>query len=331
MIRGATICLSLTLLFLGAPSYAQGQEQVNSDLLRACLSAAPSPSLDALCHDVVVGIELLQPEIGIVLAGGSPVLGTASPLGAKFRFIPRAQLGGRISFVVAELPDIINYPDEPGAPVGTVSFLLPAPQLDVDVGLFSGLNVTETLGGFLAVELLGSLTSVILPSGAGFVNDATGLGLGARLGLLRESFTAPGISVSATYKWIGRIQFGDVTRGDDGQFGLDMRVSSFRGGLSKSFSAIGLALTLGYDNYDSDVDFGVAGASGDLIPVVPEGDPLQFDSWRWSAFVDVTYIVLYFHFVAELGWGEAAALTVSSGDEITSGNLFGAIGIRITL
>jgi len=324
------MALLLVVSGLLTPVPARGQTG-DPDLLEACESAGLPPGQLARCRDVVTAVHLLQPELGMALAGGNPVLGTASPIGTKFRFMPRIYLGGRINFIWAAIPNVLEYPDDPAAALATREFSVPMPQLDVSVGLFDGWRLGSTLAGLGSVEILGSLGAMILPAGEGFENDATGLGLGARIGLIRESFTAPGLSLSGEYQWTGRIRHGRVTNGDDAQFGMDLSATSFRMGLSKSFVAIGLALTIGWDHYQSDVDLGVADADGTLIAVVPGDNRVSLSEDRWSAAVDVSYIVLFLNIAAELGWQETGRYTTSRGDEVKSGNFFSAIGIRVSL
>jgi len=319
------VCLSLV-----TPASARGQTG-DPDLLEACESAGLPAGQLARCRDVVTSVQLLQPELGMALAGGNPVLGTASPIGTKFRFIPRIYLGGRINFVWAAIPNVLEYPDDPAAALATREFSVPMPQLDVSVGLFEGWRLGSTLTGLGSVEIIGSLGAMILPAGEGFENDATGLGLGARIGLIRESFTAPGLSLSGEYQWTGRIRHGSVADGDDAQFGMDLSATSFRLGLSKSFVAIGLALTVGWDHYQSDVDIGLADADGTLVAVVPADNRLSLSDDRWSVAVDVSYIVLFLNIAVELGWQGKERFITSRGDEITSGSFFSAIGIRVSL
>jgi hypothetical protein len=323
--------LATVICGLATPILLAAQDGIDSNLSARCLAESPSAAELALCRDAAAAIQLVQPELGLAAAGGNPVLGTASPIGTKFRFIPRVFFGGRINFVWAQLPDIIDFPDAPDQPVGTRDFSIVSPQLDLSVGVFDGLKLGSTLGGFASVELLGSLGPLILPAGEGFRNDVTAFGLGGRIGILRESFTAPGISLSAEYQWTGRIQYGSVTGGSDAQFGMDLSISSFRAGLSKSFVAIALAFTLGWDRYQSDVDLLITDSAGGPVPIIPAESRASLTSNRWSAFVDVSYIVLFLNIVAELGWQQNATLTTSSGGELTSGNFFGSIGIRASL
>ncbi len=323
---------TLVLVGLALLSPAGGHAQTGDpDLLEACQNAGLPAGQLARCRDVVTSLQLLQPELGMALAGGNPVLGTASPIGTKFRFIPRIYLGGRISFVWAAIPDVLDYPEDPTASLATRDFSVPMPQLDLSVGVFDGWRLGSTLSGLGSVEILGSLGAMILPAGEGFENDATGLGLGARIGLIRESFTAPGLSLSGEYQWMGRIRHGRVANGDDAQFGMDLSATSFRLGLSKSFVAIGLALTIGWDHYQSDVDLGVADDDGNLVAVVPNDDRMSLSEDRWSAVVDVSYIVLFLNIAAQLGWQESGRYVTSRGDELTSGNFFSAIGMRVSL
>lgn len=309
------------------------QERLDAALLGRCQMAALDGGAGLLCENAVASIQLLQPELGLLLAGGNPVLGTASPVGTKFRWMPRFQFGGRISFAWAEIPDIRVAPGE-AAGAGTRSFAMAMPQLDLSVGVFDGLRIGKTLGGFGAVEVVGSLSTLILPDGEGFEEAATGLGLGARIGLLRESFTAPGLSVTGMYKRFGHVEYGRERSGET-NFGLDMETASFRFGLSKSFVSFGLGLTLAYDSYWSDVDLAVAraGLVGLDAPVVviPEAEPLELQTERWSAFLDVSYIVLFFSVTAELGWQEEAGLATSNGHDLEAGNLFTTIGVRLSI
>lgn len=320
------------LLSVAAPSgELKAQDQPDAALLARCEAADLEPAQRPLCRDAAISLELLQPEFGLALASGNPVLGTASPIPGRFRFLPRFHIGGRVSFAPVTVPNTLDFSSGNAGSGGRLDFTLFAPQVDLSVGIFEGAQLGSTLDGFASIELLASLTAVVTPAGEGFQNDATGYGLGARVGLLRESFIAPGISFSALYKWFGRIRQGDLSAGQDARVGLDMRVASLRAGISKSFAALGLAITLGYDSHWSDVSLALRDPSLGETTVVAEDAPLELQSERFSAFVDFSYIVVFANFVAELGWQEAQDLVTSTGDEITSGNLFGSIGIRFTL
>ena len=331
MRASATWALALAALLVAGPAAAQSG--LDTKLAGRCTAVGLAQGTGSLvlCRDAVASAQLLQPELGLLLTGGNPVLGTASPIVTKFRGMPRFQFGGRIGFAWAEIPDVL-VPPQDAATAGTRSFVMAGAQLDVSVGLFDGVRLGSTASGLGAIELLGSLGTLLLPNGEGFAHAASGFGLGARVGILREGFTPPGISVSGLYKRFGRVQYGDGAT----ELGLDMQAAAFRAGISKSFVAFGLAFTVAYDSYWSDVDLQVIVPDGmqqaaDTLTVIPRDAPLELHSDRWSAFLDVSYIVLFLNITAELGWQERAGLITSNGHDVSSGKLFTAIGLRLTL
>ncbi|UCC82718.1 MAG: hypothetical protein JSW46_17360 [Gemmatimonadota bacterium] len=331
--RRAILVLAVSALVLANPAPARGQESLDPGLIDLCQDAfLPDTNGYDLCHDAVASAQLLQPQLGMLLSGGNPVLGTASPIGTKFRFMPRFNIGGRVGFGRAAIPDLLDYPENRGDPTGSRSFSITVAQLDLSVGVFEGLRLGTTLGGLASVEVLASLAAIMLPDGAGFQGNATGVGLGARVGILRESFTAPGISISGMYKWHGRVDYGDTAEGDAASFEMDMEALSLRAGLSKSFVSFGLALTLGYDSYWSDLAFVISPPpAGPPVALPADAGTVGLQTERWSAFLDFSYIVLYFNIVAEVGWQEEEGLTSSREDEFESGNFLGSLGIRLTL
>lgn len=334
-VRWRLVAAALVTLWGVLP--ADGAAQDGPKLADRCLLSLLDPVSVQLCRDAAAAVQALQPEAGMLMVGGNPVLGTASPLGTRFRFMPRLNVGLRINLVSLDLPDVIDYPDDPVLPADQLGLAVPMPQLDLSVGVFDGFELVPSMTGLAAVELLGSASFLILPGDEGFQDDATAYGIGARIGLLRESFVAPGLSLSILRKWIDRVQFGDVAGGDDAQFGTDLRVWSFRAGVSKSFLVFGLAAGLGYDDYESDVDLAIRSPSP-LLPtpdgalvIISEDEPAGLESDRWSGWLNASYILLFLNFVAEIGWQERESVPLSTGDEIESGNLFGAIGIRLSL
>ena len=322
--------LAMVSLLLPAPLSAQ--TGIDENFAARCASSSLPASLAlGLCQDAGVAVGTLLPEAGMALVGGNPVLGTASPPGRRFRSVPRMNIGGRLNFSFVDLPDVMTFPASPAEELGNLDFLLPAAHLDVSVSVFDGFDLATTLGGFAAVELMGSLGAMIYPAGEGFRNDAAGLGLGARIGVLRESFTAPGISVSIYRKWHGSVGFGNVSRGDDAEVNFDLDAWSFRAGLSKSFVSFALGFTLGWDSFSSDVELSLRQSDGTIVTVAAEDTPIEVGTDRWSAYVDFAYVVLFFNVVAEVGWQEGQNMTTSTGDEFEGGNLFASLGLRVSL
>src|SRR5690606_2935207 len=81
--------------------------------------------------------------------------------------------------------------------------------LDGAAGVFRGFSPLPTVGGVGSLDVLAGIGLVFPPTGAGFRGGSKGTwALGARLGILRESFTFPGVSVTGMYRRFGRVQIG---------------------------------------------------------------------------------------------------------------------------
>ncbi|HSJ10798.1 MAG TPA: hypothetical protein VK928_12820, partial [Longimicrobiales bacterium] len=175
--------------------------------LRAQCTAASRDPVRAFCENVADAATMLQPRVGIALSGGNPVPGTASTLGMRLGSMPRISLTARVTAADVDLPAVERMTDS-----ADVSFPVGSIAADVSVGLFSGVSLLPTVGGFGSIDLLGSVGIIPLPRGEGFDNSAPlTWAAGARVGILRESFTAPGVSVSMMYRRLGDVTFGDST------------------------------------------------------------------------------------------------------------------------
>ena len=96
-----------------------------------------------------------------------------------------------------------------------------APQLSLAVGLLDGFSIIPTVGGVLSLDVFATAGTVKLPDSKGFQGGASQLGLGVNVGLLRESFTMPGLSVSVAKRVLGETQLGSRAAGDAIEVRLD--------------------------------------------------------------------------------------------------------------
>jgi hypothetical protein len=240
---------------------------------------------------------------------------------------------------------------------------VPAISGTVSVGVFPGVSLAPTLGGFGAIDLLGTATYVPfdLAKDGTFdeASSTTAWGVGGRVGILRESLVTPGVSVSVMYRNLGEVAFGQVCPGtevaifgdtdprrgcvgpdDLGEFHFDLSNWSTRAAVSKRFLGLGLTAGVGYDSFDSDGEIAfrsnqTVACPGGTCTVVYRFEDLKLDNSRWSAFADASFTLFIASVGAEVGW-------MSSGDRITgfpttsdfdpkSGTLFGSVGLRIGL
>jgi hypothetical protein len=210
------------------------------------------------CQKAIDLFRYMSPQLSAVLAGGNPTQGFAGTLGGLGHF----SLGVRGNGLNGSLPEMDRVvPNTRGArpdtytidtkPVGFIT-------ADLGIGLFKG-KMTSGFGSVDALvsasyvpEYTGNDVDVTVPSGS------IKLGFGAKLGLLRESSTRPGVSVSYLVRELPKV---DITgkSGEDRLFLNDVSVKtkSWRAVIGKSFFLLGAGAGFGQDSYDSNADITV--------------------------------------------------------------------------
>ena len=356
---------SVALGLAAAPVLAQ-----DGGLAAPCNDPRVPSSARENCVVVAQAVESAQPQLGILLAGGNPTLGTASTGGVRLGILPRVSATAKANLVFIHLPDILA--ESAGGAVQRLnsSVGIPAPALSgtASVGVFPGVSLLPTIGGVGAVDLLGTATWLPLSTfdsegfSRGDVPDFT-WGLGARVGLLRESFTTPGVSVSLMYRRLADLSYGDVcdspgsaqqtgsgsgytvaagpcgSSGDPGEFSMNLTDWSTRAAVSKRLLGLGLTVGVGYDRFGSDVGFGLrtscpTGTTGSTSCYARFSD-LSTKNSRWSGFVDGSFSILMATLAAEVGWLQGSdpiqGYPTSSDFDPGNGTFFGSVGLRIAL
>ena len=326
---------------------AAAQENINT----LCRDNVPAPYQDR-CAAVAQAVDAAQPQLGILMAGGNPILGTASTGGVRLGVLPRVSATARLNVVLARLPDIREIQTEDGTSV-TEQFDLPAPAIgaNVSIGLTQGFSVAPMIGGFGAVDLLGSVSVLPLEllGDDDFGENAFSWGAGARVALLRESFVAPGVSVSLMYRSMGEMSFGQVCEGtetsganphvcssggDFGEISFGLTNWSGRAAVSKRLIGFGVTAGVGYDKFETDADmaFRTPAVLGEQIY---RFDDVAVDNDRWSAFLDLSYTLLIGSLVAEVGWMQGSdpvpGFPSASDFDPNEGTFFGSLGARLSL
>jgi hypothetical protein len=289
------------------------------------------PLVAEYCYRVAEAIQIVQPRVGIALSGGNPVIGTASTLGMRLGAMPRISIGLRASAAAVEVGGIESLSDEE-----KMTFPVPAVNADVAVGLFSGFGLGPTVGGLGSIDLLGSVGTIPLPSGEGFDGSPFSWAAGARLGILRESFTAPGISVSGTYRKVGEIEYGDPELVSEDAYFLmdDLSAWSLRGTISKRLLALGLTAGAGYDRYNSAVQLIVDDPS-DVIDGQFELSTDELESSRTTFFGNVSLTMMILHLAGEFGWQSGGDPDFDDQPQaqteyLDKGGIYGSLALRLT-
>lgn len=313
--------LAAVALAAGRPAAAQDEVQA---LAMAC--AGGEANLAGPCLETALAVQAAHGLIGLAASGGPSLPGSSSTLGKRFDGMPRLGFSVRGGFVDASVPDALGPANGPAPEAGAFT---PSLQATVAAGVFQGFSTAPTVGGLLSVDLLATVSFVDVPGDRGFRDASKGLGLGVRIGVLRESFTLPGITLSATRRWMGETRLAEDA--DDGtRADVDLTVTSLRGTVGKTLANLDVLAGVGWDRHGSDVELRVRpqGAGG------PEGLTRAdgFASDRILFYGGVGYTFLVYQLSAEAGFArgfDAVPGRAGGGYDPTSGSPFLRLGFHL--
>jgi len=234
---------------VGSAAAAQTPERLRD----RCLTAGGAADV---CAATGVAARALAGDVGIAAGLGSEISGTASNLGERLGEAPRWSIGARGGVVRGSVPDLRS----PSA-AGEASYDAWTVQAEVGAGLFDGFRLRPGAGGFLALDVFGRAGFVLLAADEGFEGSVTAMTVGARIGILRESFSLPGVSLSASRRWIGDVILSDTVTGPV-RLAVDPAVTSIRATVGKDLFAWELMAGFGWDDYGATAGFLVPNGSG---------------------------------------------------------------------
>jgi hypothetical protein len=318
-VRARSVTL-IAAVFVLAGSFALPHHASAQGLREQCTGVIDDSSLP-YCRSLADAAVTLPARLAIAAAGGNPVFGTASTLGMRVPGSPRWSIALRSSVAPASLP-----------PIGGEQPLSPAPwsvNADVSVGLFNGFNLLPTIGGFGSIDVLGSIGVLSLPDDDFERSSPMTWALGTRVGILRESFTAPGVSVSAMYRSLADIEHGDSEFGPYFE-NTAQSVLSLRGTVGKRVLGLGLTAGVGYDRTTSDVR-AYFNEGFPEFPVFAELEENDVSFNRTSFFGNVSYTLLILNMAAEIGWQESGDRAPDAHEDTGKGGLFGGIAVRLAI
>ena len=257
-------------------------------------AACEGASAAAFCRTVAQGAEALLPVMVIAAEGGNPVPGTASTLGMRLTSMPRWTIGGRITVAQGTAPDLMTMVGDDPVQVVPAAF-----SADASVGVLPGWSPLPTVGGVGSLDLLfGGTVVPLLSSDEYGGSGGWGFATGARVGLLRESFTLPGVSVSGMYRILRDIKLGDDELGTTQSYiRSDLGIISARAAASKSIFLLNVTAGVGWDRMQGDVEMGYATL---LETVRVTAEDARID--RVTFFGELSYTLMVLNFVLSAGW-----------------------------
>ncbi|HYH82648.1 MAG TPA: hypothetical protein VEX86_22845 [Longimicrobium sp.] len=273
-------------------------------------------------------------QTGILAAGGNPVPGLESTRGITLGLIPRTTASLRVSAARQSLPDLRDGSDGEDRDATATAI-----RLGTATRLFEGFSAGP-VGGVGALDLL--LDAAYLPAAGQSREGAAAFGAGARIGIVRETFGTPGVSLTAMYRHVGRQEYGslcpipDVQCDEPGRGEFSFAVNDVSGRLTvgKRVGPLGLLGGVGVDR------FSTSGGEVRFYPPVLEPAlsrrSIRRHDRRFSFFANLSYALVVGSLVAEGGWMEGGEPSVVfDGDagtyEAGKGTPFGSLALRISL
>jgi hypothetical protein len=320
---GLAAALGLVLVLLVAlPAAARAQ----GGLVGACAAAGGD---EPECLLAVASMRAVQERVGIALWGGNPVPGTASTLGMRIGSSPRFTAAGKVSLVPVEVPPLLDRATD-----RSERGWIPGLSAQASMGVVQGWSPLPTMGGVLSMDLLASLAAAPLPRGRGFQNSAVGWSAGARVGLLRESFTLPGVSITTRYGRSNAVGLGDpasdahdgFARGSVSDLGATLAVS-------QRISPVRLTAGAALDRYTSSARIGYQ-ATDDLGVGLTRRAEVKgrLTTDRRSFFANASWTTLIFHGIAEAGWQQIPRPDgLPAGVRLDPAGWWAAVAFRISL
>ena len=292
------------------------------------------PGQDA-CQKAADIFSLLAPQLAATIAGGNATLGQGGNLGGLGKFA----LSVRATALRGDLPTVDDV-DVAAGPAQVTDFgvedqWVGMPQVDLGIGIFRGFPLPiSNVGG---VDLLVSASWIPEVETDDVTLRATDgqfrFGGGVRLGILQESPSVPGVSV--TYLRRGLPKADVVARAADDTLsvlGTEVTVDSWRLVASKQLFAFGFAGGIGQDRYDSETSVSVVVNEPGVPRIAPAPTAFSQRMTRTNAFGSIALHLGVVRLVGEVGtvWGgEAATFNTFSGSAPADERLYGSIGLRV--
>lgn len=306
------------VLVAASASMASGQL---AELDQRCISGGGGA---ASCRAASDMLDIVTARTLRIAAGGNPVAGTASTIGRRVS-APRIALTARFGAGSLALPEL-------DAPSSESSSLTVGFHGDLVIGLFDGLSPAATVGGVASLDFLASAGTVLLSSSDGFETSSPFTwAAGLRAGILRESFTAPGISLTGMYRRIGTLERGDANVVQDPVHVRLEDVAAWDANLAigKRISLFGVTAGGGYTRYSAQGRLRVSGGTGAI-----DTDSDDLDGSRVHLFTNLSWTVMVWNLTGELGW-QSSGGALEDGRQPASGasggGWFGGFSVRLTI
>ena len=191
-------------------------------LVLQCASGG-SFELFTACQSAVLAAQAMRGGLGLADAMGAALSGSYSTLGRRLGSEPRVSADIRFQMARFNMPDILA--GGTGA-AGENTVYAYGVKGSVAVGILNGFSLMPTVGGILSLDLLVSGDLIFLGESDGFQGNEGLVSVGGRIGILRESFTLPGVTVSVMRSFGQHLDWTDAANSE--RIDADISTTSVR-------------------------------------------------------------------------------------------------------
>ena len=280
------------LLLSGRFGSAVGQDL--RPFITQCASGESAELLTS-CQSAVLAAQAMRGGIAMADRMGASLSGSSSTIGKRLGSAPRVSVDVRLRMARFRMPDLLG--GGTGA-AGENVVEAYGVKTSVAFGVLDGVSLMPTVGGLLSLDLLASASLIFLGESDGFLGNEGILSVGGRLGIFRESFSLPGVTVSVMQSFGQSL---DWTAGVNGsQIDTDISATSVRAIVGKDFFTLAVSGGMGW-NWDR-------GGMGVQVPdpTIPQGQRIgsinDLTTRRSVYFGGISITRLVFQFSVEGGW-----------------------------
>ncbi len=296
--------LRAVFLALGASVPGPGAAQEPIERISAECETGASARLAGFCRDGALALQAVHGGVGLLMTGGGALPASPSTAGRRLPGSPRIVVDLGATWSNFSHPEL-TYTTSASA-TEERSFLTGG-RATVVVGIFDGFSPVTGVGGVFAVDAVATLRWVRVPTSPVGPGSALGWGGGLRVGVFRESFSLPGLTLSAIHERAGTLRYG-TEDGPGAWVELEPVVTSFRAILGKDLWPAGLSAGIGWDRYRGAGRIGArlapdAGDSGGEASSTA-GHDLSLDRRYLFAGVNYTWVVT--QIAVEVTWARGA-------------------------
>lgn len=331
-------------------------------LLGTPLSAqAPNPQCGAegaagllggdACQKAIDLFRYMNPQLGMLIAGGNATLGQAGTLGGLGHFAITLRANATPHFRLPDVPEDLSEGPVQRSDFTVTETIGAFPVMDGALGLYRGARLGPTrVGGIDALVNVFYIPEQLRElleggdSGISFPDGGLRLGYGARVGLVEETRALPSVSITYIQRGLPKVNmiasttsefegdaFSRATPSDTLALrNLDIRADSWRFVVGKRLWIVTLAAGIGQDRYNTrgELTYAVYSSSEDerTSGEIRLGERIT----RTNMFADLSINLYLFKVVGEIGRTTGGELITYNAFSVPADKpqIYFALGIR---